>query len=256
MADCQGSKVIGKFSFRRGVHPADRKGYSSGAAISVVGPAAGVEVVLPMSQHIGAPCKPAVEAKAEVTAGQVVGAAEAFVSAPVHSPVNGVVKEVGLRPHPSGKKVLSVVIVVGEEQPAGQVWRELPAGFDSKGNEPEAIVNAIREAGIVGQGGAAFPTAVKLTANPSRPVDTVILNGCECEPYLTSDHRLMLEAPGPIVAGLQLALRASGAKRGIITIEDNKPDAIEVMSQAIGEADNLQVAICKTKYPQGWRAVS
>ncbi len=242
-------KLTGKFSFRRGVHPPERKGFTCGRAVQVV--RAGATVVVPMSQHLGAPCRPTVEAKQEVTAGQMIGDSDAFVSAPVHSPVNGVVKQVQPQPHPNGTKVLSVVITVGDEQPDEQPWREVPGGFDVEKYEPEAIEKAIRTAGIVGMGGAAFPTAVKLVRNPQKPIDTVILNGCECEPYLTSDHQLMLEAPGTIVAGLQLAMRACGAKRGIIAIEDNKPDAIDSVLPWIKDVDGVQLAICRTKYPQG-----
>ena len=204
-----------------------------------------------MSQHLGAPCRPTVEAKQEVTAGQMIGDSDSFVSAPVHSPVNGVVKQVQPQPHPNGTKVLSAVITVGDEQPDEQPWQEVPSGFDVEKYEPASIEKAIRTAGIVGMGGAAFPTAVKLVRNPQKPVDTVILNGCECEPYLTSDHRLMLEAPGTIVAGLRLAMRACGAKRGIIAIEDNKPDAIDSVLARIKDVDGVQLAVCQTKYPQG-----
>lgn len=244
-------KVVGKFSFDRGVSPPHRKSFSESMAIKLIRLRAGQGVVVPMSQHLGAVCEPTVEAKQEVSAGQEVGRSNAFVSAPVHSPVNGVVKEVALRAHPSGRKVLSVAITVGEDQPTDRSWVALPDSFDVGTFAPEAIVDTIRQAGIVGQGGAAFPTAVKLTRNEQKPIDTIILNGCECEPYLTSDHRLMLEAPQPIVAGLRLAMSAAGAERGIIAIEDNKPDAIAAMQNEIEGADGIELAICMTKYPQG-----
>ena len=208
-------------------------------------------MVVPLTQHIGTPCTATVEPKQQVSAGQEVGTSDAFVSAPVHSPVNGVVKEIIPHPHPLGRKVLSIVITVGQDQPEAQLWQELPHNFDASKYESQAIIAAIRKAGIVGQGGAAFPTAVKLVQNPKKPVDTVILNGCECEPYLTSDHRLMVEAPSPMVAGLQLAMRAAGAQKGIIAIEDNKPDALNSVLTEIKDIPNIQLAICKTKYPQG-----
>ena len=244
-------KVVGKVTFEGGVHPPDRKKYSASAAVkTVVVPAGGV-VVVPMVQHIGAPCKPCVDKKQEVTAGQEVGNSDALVSAVVHSPVNGVIKDVSEQPHPRGDKVMSVVIEVGPDQPVDQPWLEIPSDFDIGGYDRDAVVNAARKAGVVGQGGAAFPTAVKLMWNPSRPVDTVIVNGCECEPYLTSDHRLMVEAPGPIVAGLRLAMKAIGAKRGIIAIEDNKPDAINRVASEMAGIGGTRVVVCKTKYPQG-----
>ena len=244
-------KIRGRFTFARGVHPPHRKAFTQGSAIVPARPAAGKQVVVPMLQHLGAICEPQVAAKDEVTAGQEIGAAEAFVSAPVHSPVNGVVKEVSPQPHPSGKKIISVVITVAEDQPEPQQWRELPAGPDLAKCTPEQIVDAVRKAGTVGQGGAAFPTAVKFVPNDKKPVDVVILNGCECEPYLTADHRLMLEAPGPMMAGLQLAIKAAGAQRGIIAIEDNKPDAIRSVTTATADLPDVEVAICQTKYPQG-----
>lgn len=244
------TKVSGKYSFAGGIHPPHRK-ITQGLAIERVTPQAGAVVVIPMSMHIGVACKPIVEAKQEVKVGAELGASEAFVSAPVHSPVNGVVKRVSQEPHPSGRKVLSVVITVGQEQVPERQWRKLPDDFDVNSYEREAITTSIRDAGIVGMGGAAFPTGVKLTYNPQKPIDTVILNGCECEPYLTSDHRLMLESPETIIAGLQLAMKSADADRGIIAIEDNKPDAINIMKSAIKNVPNVQLAICQTKYPQG-----
>ena len=244
-------KVTGKFTFRFGVHPPNRKKFSESREIEEIQLQSGQVVVVPLSQHIGAPCEAAVEKKMQVIAGQVVGKTDAFVSAPVFSPVNGTVKDVSPQPVGTGGKVLSVVITVGEEQPQTLMWKELKKDFDINSVESESIVDSIRQAGIVGQGGAAFPTAVKLAKNQNKPIDTIILNGCECEPYLTSDHRLMLEATQPMVAGLQLAMRAAGAEKGIIAIEDNKPDAINEVMQAIRELDNIQLAICKTKYPQG-----
>ncbi len=247
----RGRKVTGKFSFACGVHPPHRKSFSEGVGIREIAVKPGQVFVLPMVQHIGAPCKPVVEVKAEVSVGDLLGESASFVSAAVYSPVNGVVKQVVAMPHPSGRKVLSVVIEAGEEQPEQQQWREMPGDFSVRDYDAQAVVDAVRKAGIVGHGGAAFPTAVKLTANPKKPVDTIILNGCECEPYLTSDHRLMLESPGPIAAGLQLAMKATGAQRGIIAIEDNKPDAVSSMLDAIRDIPNVQLAVCKTKYPQG-----
>ena len=245
------NKVIKNLTFRRGIHPPDHKGISRSAPIEGVRVGAGGVVVVPLAQHIGAPCRATVEAKQPVQAGQEIGSSDAFVSAPVHSPINGTVKEISPQPGAGPGKVLSVVITAGPEQPEPQVWRELASGFSAAQHDPEGIVEAIRRAGIVGQGGAAFPSAVKLTQNTAKPVDTVLLNGCECEPYLTSDHRLMIEAPGPMVAGLQLAMRAGGAQRGIIAIEDNKPDAVESVLAAIRDVPELQLALCQTKYPQG-----
>ena len=244
-------KIVGKFTFPRGVHPPHRKKFSERADVTRITIEPGMQFVVPMAQHLGAPCEPIVEPKQQVQAGQMLGDSDAFVAAPVHSPVNGSVKEISLVPHPSGKKVLSAVIIADENQPEPQQWKKLPADFSAKKYEPKAILEATRKAGIVGQGGAAFPTAVKLMPNEKKPVDIIILNGCECEPYLTSDHRLMVEAPTPIVAGLQLAMTAAGATRGIIAIEDNKPQAVNAILAQITNLPDIQIAICKTKYPQG-----
>jgi len=244
-------KVKGKFTFRFGVHPPHRKNFSESCEIEEFRLKSGQTVVVPLSQHIGAPCESAVEKKQQVIAGQLVGKSDAFVSAPVFSPVNGTVTDISPQPVGTGGKVLSIVITVGEEKSQPTAWKELKYGFDINSVESESIVDSIREAGIVGQGGAAFPTAVKLVKNQNKPIDTVILNACECEPYLTCDYRLMLEAPNPMVAGLQLAMRAAGAEKGIIAIEDNKPEAINEVMLAIRNLDNIQLAICKTKYPQG-----
>ncbi len=243
-------KLSGKCTFKRGIHPPHRKMTEECATIRA-DLTAGMTVIVPMSQHIGAPCKPVVKVKDEVVAGQIVGEPAGFVSAAVHSPVNGTVKQVVPMPHPSGNKVMSVIITVGEDQPKAKNWRQMPDGFDLASFKPQQIVDAIKDGGLVGMGGAAFPTFVKLLKNDDKPVDTVILNGCECEPYLTSDHRLMLESPETIVAGLQLAMKACGAAKGIIGIEDNKPDAVKSMLNSIDRTDNLQVAVCQTKYPQG-----
>jgi electron transport complex protein RnfC len=245
------SKLIGKKTFKGGVHPPHHKNLTEDLPIEMIRLRPSQMVVVPMSQHLGAPCQPTVEAKQAVTAGQVVGSSEAFVSAPVHSPVNGMVKEVSPQPHPSGRKVLSVVIETAENQPEPVDWCRVPADFNPGKFSKEEIAKLIRTAGIVGQGGAAFPAAVKLTWNPQRPVTTVIINGCECEPYLTSDYRLMLESPRSIVAGLQLAIQAVGASRGIIAIEDNKPEAINGIYKTIQNLPNIQLAVCRTKYPQG-----
>ncbi len=243
------NQVFGKCTFKRGVHPPHRK-MSEMDSISEIIIKPGQLFVLPMVQHIGAPCQPCVEKGQDVEAGQVVGQAEAFVSATVHSSVRGVVKEVVDMPHPSGRRVLSVVVTAGENQPGIPEWQTVE-DQPVEPMDPHGIATKAREAGLVGQGGAAFPTHVKLARNPQKPIDTILLNGCECEPYLTSDHRLMLEAAQPIIKGLELAVHATGARKGIIAIEDNKPDAIEKIRRLITGKSKLQLAICKTKYPQG-----
>jgi len=229
-------------SFRGGVHPPYNKTTQDRPIERVKPPD---RVVIPLAQHTGAPCKPLVEKGQEVERGQKIGEAEAFISAPVHTPISGVVKEIAPHPHPVVGEAMAVVVEGGEEEP--EDW---PRGeLDPADISPEEIRSRVREAGIVGLGGAAFPTAVKLSPPEDKPIDTVILNGCECEPYLTADHRIMLERSEDCILGLMLVLRAVGAERGIIGVEANKPDAIEALRKA---ADGkVEVVPLKVKYPQG-----
>ena len=158
---------------------------------------------------------------------------------------------------PAGRRVPAIPIkppAEGDAVPAGFLAEFLDRNWDGvepTGYDPEEICNKIRAAGIVGQGGATFPTFIKLKKNPQRPVDTVLLNGAECEPYLTADHRLMLECPEAIVVGLQLAMHSAGAQRGLICIENNKPDAIESMQKAARGRPGMEVVVCASKYPMG-----
>ncbi len=207
-------------------------------------------VVVPLSQHIGAPCEAIVKKKDEVRMGQPVGEAKGFVSAPVHSPVSGVVKDVKAAPHHSGGKVLSVIIEndgrdvlfdgVGEETDPARLSRE-------------EMLARVKAAGIVGLGGATFPAHVKLDPPKDKPIDTVIVNGAECEPLLTCDYRLMMDRTADMVRGADLVRRIVGAKTLILATEDNKTDAAAVMERTIGELGlaDARVAVAKTKYPQG-----
>lgn len=232
-------------TFRGGIHPPDMKELSKGSALSRAKPPK--VVVIPLSQHIGAPCVPKVEIGQEVKAGQVVGQAEAFVSAPVHASVSGKVVAVGEFPSPMGRMVNCVVI----ENNMAEEWVELKEDPDYLALSPEALKEKIRAAGIVGMGGAAFPTSVKLSPPKEKTVDTVILNGAECEPYLNADYRLMMERPDDIVEGLKVLMRVLGVKNGYIGIENNKPDAVEAMKKAASSVPEIKVQACEVKYPQG-----
>lgn len=228
-------------SFRGGVHPPYNK-VTQDRPIERVRPPE--RVVVPLSQHTGAPCEPSVEKGQEVRRGQKLGEAKAFISAPVHTPISGVVKEVAPHPHPVLGEALAVVVEGGgemEDWPRGEV--------DPDSLEPEEIRMRVREAGVVGLGGAAFPTAVKLSPPEDKPIDTVILNGCECEPYLTADHRTMLERAEDCILGLKLVMKAVGAERGMIGVEANKPDAMEALRHA--SDGEVEVVPLKVKYPQG-----
>ena len=228
-----------------GIHPTEYKEYSEHIALARFPEPK--TVVIPLSQHAGAPAEAIVEAGSQVQVGQKIGEAKGAISGMIHASVSGTVKAVEARRHPTtGADVLSVVIESDGKNTLHESVK--PAGsLDSLSSEQ--IVEIVREAGIVGMGGAGFPAAVKL--QPPKPVDTILLNGAECEPYLTADHRVMVEFPDDIIFGLQALLKASGAAKGIIAIEENKPDAIEILEAKTAGISNIEVAVMKVKYPQG-----
>jgi electron transport complex protein RnfC len=206
-------------------------------------------VVIPMSQHIGAPCEPQVKAGDSVKVGQTIGSNEAFVSAPIHASVSGKVVAIEPRLHPSaGREVLSVVI---ESDGQGELHESVKPRGSLESLSPEEIRRLIREGGLVGLGGAGFPTAVKVTPPKDKKIDVFLLNGAECEPYLTADHRLMLERPEDVLFGMKALMKAVGVERGYICIEDNKPDAIQAMKAVTKGETSVQVLALRTKYPQG-----
>lgn len=202
-------------------------------------------VVIPLHQHIGASCEPVVSVGDKVKMGQLIGEAKQFVCAPVHASCSGEVIAVEERPLLSGKKILSVVIKNdGKDEKA-----KFDPVADIKKMSPDAIRQAVKKAGVVGMGGAGFPTHIKL--NPPMPVDTILINGAECEPYLTCDHRLMVEQAPEMVGGLLAIMKATGAAKGVIGIESNKPDAIARMQEVIQDYDQLSIVVLKVRYPQG-----
>ncbi len=233
-------------SFKGGIHPPESK--EATASLAIEQAKNPPMVIIPLHQHIGAPCQPTVKVKDLVKVGQVIGEAQGFVSAPVHASVSGEVKEVGVRPIGGGRDAVCVVI---ESDGQFEIDPEIQPPGDYKQMESKELVQFIQKSGIVGMGGATFPTHVKLSPPPDKPIDTVIINGAECEPYLTADHRLMLEAPDELVEGLQIIMHGVSAQKGYIAIENNKPDAIAVMVEAVKETDNIQVVALQTKYPQG-----
>ena len=241
------------YTFPNGVHPPEYKELAQEAAIEVVPTPA--QVQLPLSQHIGAPCEPVVKPKDEVELGTLVAKAGGFVSAPLHSPLKGVVVKGGVCTLPVGKRVPTVRLKAQGDQLEGQaLFDEILGGdwpLEGIGDlSREEIGKAVQEGGLVGLGGAAFPTHVKFAPNEKNPIDTLLVNGCECEPYLNSDYRLMVEAPAPIVAGALLAARAAGAGRVVLCVEDNKPRALAALREAAA-GTGAEVAVMRTKYPQG-----
>jgi electron transport complex protein RnfC len=232
-------------SFRGGIHPPDKKEFSAQKPITETSPPP--RVVIPLSQHLGAPAKPVVTVGQEVKKGELIGEPTGFVSAPVHASVSGKVIAIGEFLNAMGRMVTSVVI----ENNGNEEWTILKDHPDYMSLSSDEMKEKIRSAGIVGMGGAAFPTVVKLSPPKEKPIDTVILNGAECEPYLTGDYRLMLERPSGVIEGLRILMKALGVGKGFIGIEDNKPEAVESMKNAAGDVGSVQVCTLPTKYPQG-----
>jgi electron transport complex protein RnfC len=231
--------------FKGGIHPPDKKELSADKPIVEAKPPQ--RVVIPLSQHLGAPCKPVVTIDQDVKKGEMIGEPTGFVSAPVHASVSGKVISIGEFPNAMGRVVMSVVI----ENDGKNEWTLLKDNPDYMNLSPDGMKEKIKSAGIVGMGGAAFPTVVKLSPPKEKPVDTVILNGSECEPYLTGDYRLMIERSREIIEGLKILMKVLVVKRGFVGIEDNKPQAVKIMKEAAEGQDNIEVCALKTKYPQG-----
>lgn len=234
-------------SFWGGVHPPQKKDFTKAEVIEKYLPKG--ELVFPMSQHIGAPCQPVVKKGDRVLVGQKLGDTEAFVAAPVLSSVSGTVKEVGLRMNGAGSFVQCVVVENDGEYEKDPSWAPLP---DYENADPKEYIKVIRAAGIVGFGGATFPTTVKLVPPADKKIDYVIVNAVECEPYLNCDNRLMLEDPAKIVKGFALVMKLFPGAKAVIGIENNKPEAIKIMEAEVkAQGLDMDVAALKVKYPQG-----
>lgn len=237
---------MGLATFKGGVHPFEGKELSKDKPVTTLLPKG--DLVFPMSQHIGAPAKPVVAKGDRVLVGQLLGEAGGFVSANVISSVSGTVKAVEPRLTVSGNMVNSVVV---ENDNLYESVEGMGQERDYEKLSKQEIRDLIKNAGIVGMGGAGFPTHVKLTPKDDSKIDYVIVNGAECEPYLTSDYRMMLEEPERIVKGLKVVLKLFPAAKGVIGIEDNKPEAIASMKKCTEGEANIEVVPLKTKYPQG-----
>ncbi|NLW16478.1 MAG: RnfABCDGE type electron transport complex subunit C, partial [Firmicutes bacterium] len=206
------------------------------------------ELVFPLSQHIGAPCQPLVKVGDRVLRGQKIADSDAPVSAPIHSSVSGQVTAIELRPGPDGQEVMSIVV---SNDGLDEEAAPLATNKEIDQLSSDEIVRIVREAGIVGMGGAGFPTHYKLVPPQGTKIEAVILNGAECEPYLTCDHRLMVEKPEQVVLGLRLIMKAVGVDKAYIGVEENKPDAIAAMQQASKPFAGIEVVPLQVKYPQG-----
>jgi electron transport complex protein RnfC len=236
-----------RFQFRGGVHPAYHKKATEALLLRTLPTPA--QLTISLSQHLGAPATPVVKAGDSVKAGQLLADANGFISAPVHAPVAGRVTGLADAPTPVGRTCQAILL-----EPDGTDARDttLAPMNDWAALAPKVLIERVAAAGVVGMGGAGFPTKVKLAPPTGKPVDTLILNGAECEPYLTGDHRLMVEQARSIWEGCRIIRQVLGAKTLRIAIEDNKPDAIRAMEAALANADgDVAVTVLKTSYPQG-----
>ncbi len=233
-------------TFAHGVHPPDAKAETRDLPIRQF-PFAPL-MHIPLVQHIGKPARPVVRAGEEVVRGQLIAAPDGFLSVAMHAPASGRVLRIDLMPSIAGKMLPGIYL-----QPYPGSTQEVAEGVPCLVEQatPEAIVDAIQQAGIVGLGGAAFPTHVKLRPAAGQSLDTLIVNGVECEPYLTTDHRVMLEQPADIFTGIRYLRKASGAQRAIIALEANKLDVAEALRRALPAGEPVSVAVLQVKYPQG-----
>ncbi len=233
-------------TFRKGIHPPEHKEFTNSKKIEYL--ALPDEVFIPLQQHIGAPAEASVVPGDEVKTGQLIGRSEKYVSSPVHASITGKVKAVGNFLHPLGARVQMVHISRAE----AEEWDLLDIPEDWRTEAVEKLLQLIWDAGLVGLGGAAFPTHVKLAPPQEKPIDAFILNGCECEPYLTADHRAMVDLTDKILTGMSIIMKVLGVEKGYIGIENNKPDAIKAMSVCVRKNGlNYPVVSLPTKYPQG-----
>ncbi|MEN8175185.1 MAG: electron transport complex subunit RsxC [Pseudomonadota bacterium] len=233
-------------TFPHGIYPLEHKEITAGKAIRRL--PFPPELVVPLSQHIGKPARPVVRVGQEVVRGQLIAEADGYVSVPMHAPATGQVTAIDLCATVQGPKTTAVYIKVYAAATQAVVDRQARNLAEMT---PDGIVTAVQESGIVGLGGAAFPSHVKMRPPEGRTIETVIGNGAECEPYLTCDHRLMLEKTDALITGVTLALRATGAKRAIIGVEDNKMDAVAVIREHLPADLPITVEAVRTKYPQG-----
>lgn len=236
--------IFKKNTFKGGVHPNEYKELSQDKPLEIM--PTPKEIILPLQQHLGKEAAPVVKKKDRVLAGQLVAEPTGFISAPIHSPVTGVVKDIKSVATSIGFPKKSIIIIPEE---SNEIMFFEPLDIETV--TPEQIIERVKFAGIVGMGGASFPTYVKLIPQKDKPIDTLIINACECEPYLTRDYRIMLEKPIQFISGTKLIMKALGVKKAIIGIEDNKPQAIEILKQHIANKENIQLEVLKTKYPQG-----
>ncbi len=230
-------------SFKRGVHPRQDKLTSKEKIQKAAIPD---ELVIPLKQHIGKSCSPTVSAGEYVKKYQKIGDSKEGLSLPIHAPTSGEVTSIEAREVPHGGKRLSIII-----KPDGKDSQPDMPNTPKKDLDPEEIIERLKEAGIAGLGGAAFPAYAKLNVPKGKKAELLIINACECEPCLTCDHRVIVEYPRDIIKGIKLMMKACSAKKAVIGIEDNKPDAIKLLEEKLRPYNNISIRALKTKYPQG-----
>ncbi|MEZ5400999.1 MAG: electron transport complex subunit RsxC [Bryobacteraceae bacterium] len=238
-------ELFGGKRLRRGVHPPEHKETASMPIRRLPFPPL---IVVPLSQHAGTPAVATVSEGQEVVRGEPIAKAGGFVSVPMHAPATGRVERIA--PAPSARGEMTPAIFI---RPYPSASQEILYGAprDLSAMTPEEVVQAVQDTGVVGLGGAAFPTHVKMKVPEGKSIDTVIVNGCECEPYLTTDHRLMVEQAPAVIAGTLIAMKAVGAPRAVVGVEDNKPDAVEALRKAAANQSAITVEAVPTQYPQG-----
>lgn len=246
MTNAETERPSGLDTFAHGIHPPENKHYTAGKPITRL--PFPPELVLLLSQHFGKPSVPLVRPGQEVVRGEPIARADGFMSVPLHAPATGKVRKIDWAPTAKGPRVQAIFLQVTPGDPQEILYG---APRDVERMTPKEIIQAIQDAGLVGLGGAAFPTHVKMSPPPDHTVDTILINGCECEPYLTTDHRLMLEQPEDLIQGTKIIMRTMGAERAIIGTESNKIDAAEAVRNVLPADGSITVKVVETKYPQG-----
>jgi electron transport complex protein RnfC len=233
-------------TFPHGIHPVEHKEHTANKPIRRL--AFAPELVIPLAQHKGRPAVPIVKVGQEVVRGEPIAEADDFLSVPMHAPATGVIRAIDLAPTAEGPRARAIYLKVYEAA-TQEVLYAMPRDLSALGLED--LIASVQEAGLVGLGGAAFPSHVKMRPPEGRMIETLVVNGCECEPYLTCDHRVMLERTDALIVGIEIALRATGARRAVIGIEDNKLDAVARIRERLPKLGHISVEAVETKYPQG-----
>jgi electron transport complex protein RnfC len=233
-------------TFPHGIHPVEHKEQTASKPIRRL--AFAPELVIPLAQHRGRPALPIVKAGQEVVRGEPIAEADGLISVPMHAPATGVVRGIDLAPTAEGPRSRAIYLKVYEAA-TQEVLYGMPRDLSALGLED--LIASVQEAGLVGLGGAAFPSHVKMRPPEGRSIETLVVNGCECEPYLTCDHRVMLERTDALIEGIEIVLRATGARRAVIGVEDNKLDAVARIRERLPKLGHISVEAVETKYPQG-----